>query len=108
MCPVTTPWPPGWREGAVPAASTDNRLCGVGKTPPALLGRARGSPCPLPVLKARKAMRGVAPGGLLKVLATDPGATAADFAAFCEVTGHCLEASGEEDGARCFLIRARA
>ena len=26
---------------------------------------------------------------------------------FCEVTGHRLEASGEEDGARCFLIRAR-
>ena len=72
---------------------------------PALLD-ARGLACPLPVLKARKAMRGVAPGGLLKVLATDPGA-AADFAAFCEVTGHRLEASGEEDGARCFLIRAR-
>ena len=67
---------------------------------------ARGLACPLPVLKARKAMRGVPPGGLLKVLATDPGAPA-DFAVFCEVTGHRLERSGEEDGALAFLIRAR-
>lgn len=67
---------------------------------------ARGLACPLPVLKARKAMRGVAPGGLLEVLTTDPGA-AADFRAFCEVTGHRLEATGEKDGAQCFLIRAR-
>lgn len=73
--------------------------------PPTLLD-ARGLACPLPVLKARKAMRGVAPGGLLEVLATDPGA-AADFRAFCEVTGHRLEATGEKDGAQCFLIRAR-
>ena len=51
-------------------------------------------------------MRGVAPGGLLEVLATDPGA-AADFRAFCEVTGHRLESTGEKDGAQCFLIRAR-
>lgn len=67
---------------------------------------ARGLACPLPVLKARKAMRGVPPGGLLKVLATDPGAPA-DFAAFCEVTGHRLERSGEEDGALVFAIRAK-
>lgn len=73
--------------------------------PPTLLD-ARGLACPLPVLKARKAMRGVAPGGLLEVLATDPGA-AADFRAFCEVTGHRLESTGEKDGAQCFLIRAR-
>ena len=67
---------------------------------------ARGLACPLPVLKARKAMRGMPPGGLLKVLATDPGAPA-DFAAFCEVTGHRLERSGEEDGALVFVIRAK-
>ena len=77
----------------------------AGDDAPALLD-ARGLACPLPVLKARKAMRGVAPGGLLRVLATDPGA-AADFRAFCEVTGHRLEATGEKDGAQCFLIRAR-
>lgn len=67
---------------------------------------ARGLRCPLPVLRARKAMRGVPPGGLLRVLATDPGAPA-DFAAFCEVTGHSLERSGETNGEFAFLIRAR-
>jgi len=67
---------------------------------------ARGLACPLPVLKARRAMRKVAPGGLLKVLATDPAAPA-DFAAFCDVTGHHLERSGKQDGALMFLIRAR-
>lgn len=67
---------------------------------------ARGLRCPLPVLRARKAMRGVAPGGLLEVLATDPAAPA-DFAAFCEVTGHRLVESGERGGARRFLIRAK-
>lgn len=68
---------------------------------------ARGLACPLPVLKAKKAMRRVPPGGLLRVLATDPGAPA-DIAAFCRVTGHLLEESGERDGALTFLIRARA
>lgn len=45
-----------------------------------------GLKCPLPVLKARKKMREVPPGGQLKVLATDPGAVK-DFEAFCEATG---------------------
>ena len=68
---------------------------------------ARGLACPLPVLRARKAMRAVAPGGLLRVLADDPAAPA-DFAAFCDVTGHRMERSGAaEGGAFEFLIRAR-
>ena len=50
---------------------------------------AKGLKCPLPVLRARKAMKEVAPGGLLQVLATDPGAVK-DFAHFCETTGHAL------------------
>lgn len=83
-----------------------------GRTPaPAAGGAAlldaRGLACPLPVLKARKAMRRVTPGGLLRVLADDPAAPG-DFAAFCEVTGHRMESSGAaEDGAFEFLIRAR-
>ena len=40
---------------------------------------ATGLRCPLPVLRARKAMKGVAAGGLLEVTATDPSAVA-DFA----------------------------
>ena len=58
---------------------------------------ARGMKCPLPVLKARKLMKGLAPGDRLTVLTTDPGAPA-DFEHFCEVTGHRLVAIKDEDG----------
>jgi tRNA 2-thiouridine synthesizing protein A len=47
---------------------------------------ARGLRCPLPVLKARRALKEVPPGGILRVLATDPGAEK-DFAHFCGTTG---------------------
>jgi tRNA 2-thiouridine synthesizing protein A len=65
---------------------------------------ATGLICPLPVLKARKAMKTVRPGGVLRVLATDRGATK-DFAAFCEATGHQLLSSSEESGVLTFEIR---
>lgn len=45
--------------------------------------------CPIPVLKARKALKGMEPGALLDVLATDPKARQ-DVPAFCEATGHRL------------------
>jgi tRNA 2-thiouridine synthesizing protein A len=48
---------------------------------------ATGLKCPLPVLRARKAIKAVAPGGELLVLATDPAAVG-DFQAFCEETEH--------------------
>ncbi len=43
--------------------------------------------CPLPILKAKKALNDMATGQLLKVIATDPGA-ARDFEAFARQTGH--------------------
>jgi tRNA 2-thiouridine synthesizing protein A len=49
----------------------------------------RGLNCPLPVLKAQKALRSLAEGVRLRVLATDPKAPA-DFAHFCESAGHVL------------------
>ena len=64
----------------------------------------KGLKCPLPVLKARKALKGVAPGGLLRVLATDPGATK-DFVHFCDATGCELVESRESGGVLSFLIR---
>lgn len=67
----------------------------------------KGLKCPLPVLKARKALRDVAPGGLLRVLATDPGA-AKDFVHFCATTGCELVESGESGGVLSFLIRKPA
>ena len=68
---------------------------------------ARGLTCPMPVLKARKALMGIKPGATLEVLATDPGTTR-DFVALCEATGHVLLDSREADGVFSFLIRRAA
>jgi len=65
---------------------------------------ARGLNCPLPILRTRKAMAGLQPGGVLKVLATDPGSVK-DMEAFCRQTGNQLLQSGEDDKAFLFLIR---
>ncbi len=50
---------------------------------------ARGLICPLPVLKARKLLKGLRPGEVLRVLVTDPGAPK-DFEHFCATTGVTL------------------
>jgi len=67
----------------------------------------KGLKCPLPVLRARKALRDVPAGELLQVLATDPGAVK-DFAHFCETTGHQLVESKQDGEVYCFLIRKTA
>ena len=69
---------------------------------------ATGLLCPLPVLKARRSLRSVPAGGLLEVLATDPGATK-DFQHFCQTTGCELVESGEQPGGVLrFLLKKRA
>jgi tRNA 2-thiouridine synthesizing protein A len=65
---------------------------------------AKGLKCPLPVLKARKAMREVPAGGVLRVLATDPGAVK-DFEHFCKTTGHLLLDRHQDQGTLVFDIR---
>ncbi len=65
---------------------------------------ARGLLCPLPVLKARKRLAGLAPGDVLRVLADDPAALV-DIPHFCAEAGHVLAGQGEEDGAQVYLIR---
>lgn len=60
--------------------------------------------CPLPILKAKKAINGLASGNTLQVLATDPGAVN-DFESFCRSTGNQLLESGEQDGVFHFLIK---
>jgi tRNA 2-thiouridine synthesizing protein A len=65
---------------------------------------ATGLKCPLPVLKARKAMRDVSEGGVLRVIATDPGAVK-DFEHFCKTTGHQLLAAREAEGRFTFDIK---
>jgi TusA-related sulfurtransferase len=48
---------------------------------------ARGLMCPLPILRAKKALADMESGQILKVLATDPGSQR-DFAAFAKQTGN--------------------
>ncbi len=67
---------------------------------------ARGLICPLPVLRARKALTQVAPGACIELRATDP-ASARDVRAFCDETGHALESAAEESGLLTFVIRRK-
>jgi tRNA 2-thiouridine synthesizing protein A len=67
----------------------------------------KGMKCPLPVLRANRSLRAMAPGDRLRVLATDRAAVA-DFQAFCRETGHALLACSEEAGTFSFLIRRKA
>ena len=67
---------------------------------------ARGLACPLPVLKARKALLQLAPGRRLLVEATDPLA-AIDIPHLCEEAGHRLIARQDLDGVQRYLIERR-
>ena len=49
----------------------------------------RGMNCPLPILKAKKALAAMSSGDILKVVATDPGSVR-DFQAFARQTGNEL------------------
>ena len=64
----------------------------------------KGLNCPLPVLKARRALKTLAPGEELEVLATDPAAVQ-DFAAFAESAGHVLVESRFAGGTYIFVLR---
>lgn len=65
---------------------------------------ARGLNCPLPILRAKKAMGELATGQVLHVISTDPGSVN-DFASFCNQTGNALLSSREAGGAYEFQIR---
>lgn len=65
---------------------------------------ASGLACPLPIVKTKKSLADMAPGQVLRVLATDPGSVA-DMAAFAEQTGHTLLSSGQEGGKYVFMLK---
>jgi len=67
---------------------------------------ARGLTCPLPILRAKKALAGMASGQMLKVLATDPGSQR-DFAAFAKQTGNAIVESAQQDDTFVFVMRRR-
>jgi tRNA 2-thiouridine synthesizing protein A len=66
----------------------------------------KGLNCPLPVLRANKALRSMESGARLRLLATDRAAVA-DVQAFCRETGHALLAWSEETGVFSFVIRKK-
>ena len=65
---------------------------------------ASGLKCPLPILRAKKALNGLETGKVLRIIATDPGSVK-DFEAFAKQTGNELMSSAEEDGKFTFLMR---
>jgi tRNA 2-thiouridine synthesizing protein A len=65
---------------------------------------ASGLNCPLPILRAQKALAGMDTGKVLHIIATDPGSVK-DFEAFARQTGNELMESTEEGGKFQFLIK---
>jgi len=65
---------------------------------------ASGLNCPLPILRAKKALAALESGQVLHIIATDPGAIK-DFEAFSKQTGNELLESKEDGGKFYFLIK---
>lgn len=67
---------------------------------------ARGLNCPMPLLKAKKALNESAPGALVRVHATDPGSVR-DFEVFAQQSGHALLESSQGEGGYSYLLRKK-
>ena len=66
----------------------------------------RGLNCPLPILRAKKALAELGSGQVLRVLATDPGSVR-DFQAFAKQTGNQLLSHDETDKVFTFFMKKR-
>lgn len=66
----------------------------------------RGLNCPLPILKAKKALADLVSGQVLKVMSTDPGSLR-DFQAFARQTGNEMVGQAEADRIWTFYLRRR-
>ena len=66
----------------------------------------KGLNCPMPLLKAKKALNELSPGSLLRVCATDPGSVK-DFRVFSEQSGHKLLESSDDNGTFSYLLEKR-
>lgn len=67
---------------------------------------ARGLNCPLPILRAKKALTDMTTGQVLRILATDPGAVK-DFQAFAKQTGNTLLEHAEADKVFTFYLQRK-
>lgn len=63
----------------------------------------KGMNCPLPILKAKKTIKGLNAGDTLKVESTDPGSVK-DFDAFCRSTGNKMLDKSENGGVFTYVI----
>ena len=68
---------------------------------------ARNLLCPMPVIRVQNAMESLAPGDVIEVLCTDPGAMS-DVPAWCRVNGHKVLEVVEDPGADEIRITIRA
>lgn len=66
----------------------------------------RGLNCPLPILRTKKALAGIQPGQVLKIVATDPGSVK-DFETFSKQTGNALLSQSEANGEFTFLMKKK-
>ena len=66
----------------------------------------RGLNCPLPILRAKKALADIKSGQVLRVMATDPGAVK-DFQAFAKQTGNELLSHSEQENVYTFFMKKR-
>lgn len=67
---------------------------------------ASGLNCPLPILRAKKTLKGMESGQVLRIIATDPGSVK-DFDAFANQTGNELIEASEEGGKYIFFIKKK-
>ena len=67
---------------------------------------ARGLACPLPILRAKKALAEMNSGQILRILTTDPGSVK-DFAAFAKQTGNELLSTAEAGGEFTFFMKKK-
>lgn len=67
---------------------------------------ASGLKCPLPILRAKKALAQLQSGQILKVITTDPHAVR-DFQAFSKQTGNALEAQVQQSDVTVHYLRRR-
>jgi len=65
-----------------------------------------GLKCPMPILKAKKAISSLSAGQILRVIATDPGSVK-DFQAFAKQTGHELLEAREDNDTFIYLLKKR-
>ncbi len=65
---------------------------------------ARGLNCPMPILRTKKALKDLASGDTLTVLATDPGSVK-DMESFCRTTGNELVETSQDGDVYTYLIK---